>query len=230
MTAILIGGSIPHQPLVRVLAIPMPLFFIQIGLQGIVMGWMAEKKIPTPTRISSVAPGEPTPPFVLPLIEDVVAVDGDGKKDYRMRLMERWRVSRQFRVMIKGLNWFWGIGSLFFGAGLMAVVWTTPEQIAYGVGKLIYIYTYTHASRVRFGSKNIRLTHWLCNNRMGRAAGFHRHLDVLHGHLDAAEPPHREGGVDGPAGRSRREAMLARYGGGGGGGGGGDVCSRRAGR
>lgn len=146
MTAILIGGSIPHQPLVRVLAIPMPLFFIQIGLQGIVMGWMAEKKIPTPTRISSVAPGEPTPPFVLPLIEDVVAVDGDGKKDYRMRLMERWRVSRQFRVMIKGLNWFWGIGSLFFGAGLMAVVWTTPEQIAYGVGwgaPLVFIAIWT---------------------------------------------------------------------------------------
>lgn len=135
MTAILIGGSIPHEPLVRVLAIPMPLFFIQIGLQGLVMGWMARRRVPAPARISSVAPGEPTPPFVLPLIEDVVAVDGDGKRAYRQRLMERWRVSRRFRHMLTGLNWFWAVGSLAFGASLMVVVWTTPEHIAYGVGK-----------------------------------------------------------------------------------------------
>lgn len=135
MTAILIGGSIPHQPLVRLLAIPMPLFFIQIGLQGVVMGWMAARGVPAPTRISSVAPGETTPPFVLPLVEDVVAVDGDGKKAYRQRLMERWRVSRRFRAMIKGLNWFWGVGSLAFGVGLMVVVWTATEEIAYGFGK-----------------------------------------------------------------------------------------------
>lgn len=135
MTAILIGGSIPHPPLVRLLAIPMPLFFLQIGLQGSIMGWLSARGAPALVRISSVAKGEPTPPFVLPLIEDVVAVDGDGKQAYRQRLMERWRVSRRFRAMIIGLNWFWAIGSLVFGTGLMVVVWTTPEKVAYGVGK-----------------------------------------------------------------------------------------------
>ncbi|RYP64497.1 hypothetical protein DL769_006635 [Monosporascus sp. CRB-8-3] len=151
MTAILIGGSIPHPPVVRLLAIPMPLLLIHIGLQGIIMGWMAERGTPALVRISSVARGEPTPPFVLPLIEDVVAVDGDGKKAYRQRLMERWRVSRRFRVMIKGLNWFWGVGSLAFGIGLMVVVWTTPEVIAYGVAwgaPLIFIGVWTFVTVV----------------------------------------------------------------------------------
>ncbi|KAI1503806.1 hypothetical protein F5X99DRAFT_374474 [Biscogniauxia marginata] len=134
MTGILIGASVPHEPLVRPLAMPVPLFFIQIGSQCIVTAWMNARGMLTTCRVSSVPKGAPIPPLVLTLVEDIVAVDGGAGRVYRERVLERYKMSRRFRSMIKGLNWFWGIGSVLVGVGSMVVVWTVPEEIAYGVG------------------------------------------------------------------------------------------------
>jgi len=134
LTALLIGGSIPDPVLVRPLAMPMALFFIHMGSQCLVMGWMDARKMVTRGRVSSIPQGGRVPPFVLPLVEDIVAVDGGGGKVFRRQLMARYTASRRFRAMIRGLNWFWGVGSLLCGIGLMIVVWILPEEIAYGVG------------------------------------------------------------------------------------------------
>lgn len=135
MTAILIGGSIPHDPLVRLLAIPVPLFFIQVGLQLVWSGWMNITGRPAPCKISSVPKGARVPPLVLTIVEDIVGVDGAGGREYRNSLLARYEVSPRFRTMIAQQNWFWAAGALVDGIGTMVVIWTVPEKVAYGVGR-----------------------------------------------------------------------------------------------
>lgn len=134
MTAILIGASVPHPPIVRPLAIPVSLFFIQIGLQLVWSGWMNATRRPAPCKISSIPKGGRVPPLVFTLVEDIVGVDGAGGREYRNALVARYESSRRFRKMIAQQNWFWAVGALFDGIGTMAVVWTVPERAAYGVG------------------------------------------------------------------------------------------------
>jgi len=135
MTAILIGASIPHEPLVRPLAIPVSLFLIQYGVMLLVTGWMNATHRPTPWRISSIPKGQRTRPLMYTIVEDIIAVDGAAGIEYRRALMARYETSPMFRKMIAQQNWFWGFGSLLVGVGTMVVIWTIPQEIAYGVGK-----------------------------------------------------------------------------------------------
>lgn len=134
MTGILIGASIPHEPYVRILATPVSLFFIQLGFQLLLTGYMHHFNKPTPFRISSVPKGDRTPPLVFTLVEDIVGVDGGAGQSYRKRLIARYAVSAKFRLMIAQINWFWGIGAMLCGVGIMVVLWTVPQEVAYGVG------------------------------------------------------------------------------------------------
>ncbi|KAI1658353.1 hypothetical protein F4813DRAFT_356557 [Daldinia decipiens] len=134
MTGILIGASIPHEPLVRPLAMPLPLFFIEVGSLALATGWMEVMNMPTTCKVSSTPKGAPIPPVLLTFIEDVVAVDGGAGKTYRKRILHRYKVSKHFRTLIRGLNWFWGVGSMIVGVGSLVVVWTIPQEIAYGIG------------------------------------------------------------------------------------------------
>ncbi|KAI1420799.1 hypothetical protein F5Y12DRAFT_89984 [Xylaria sp. FL1777] len=135
MTGILIGSSIPNEPLVRPLSIPVPVFFIGAGMLCIVTGTMSALGMRTACKVSSIPKGAPQPPYVLTAVEDVVGVDGGGARPFRRRLLERYKASKAFRRLIAELNWFWGIGSVISGAGTLAAVWVIPqEEIAYGVG------------------------------------------------------------------------------------------------
>lgn len=134
MTAILIGASIPHEPLVRVLAIPVSLFFIQVSSELLLSGVLNARGVEAPFKMSSVPKGGRIPPLVLTIVEDIVAVDGSAGKSYRKRLMDRYEASSRFRSMIRGLNWFWGVGALLDGIGTLVVIWTVPKEVAYGVG------------------------------------------------------------------------------------------------
>ncbi|KAJ4288754.1 hypothetical protein N0V88_007289 [Collariella sp. IMI 366227] len=135
MTGILIGASIPHNPLVRPLAIPVSLFFIQVGCQLVWTAWMNKTGRPAPCKISSVSKGGRVPPLVLTIVEDIVGVDGAGGREYRNALWARYEASPRFRKMIWTQNWFWAVGALIDGIGTLVVIWTVPERVAYGVGK-----------------------------------------------------------------------------------------------
>lgn len=136
MTGILIGASIPHEPLVRPLAIPVPLFFIGAGMLCVVTGTMSALGMRTACKISSIPKGARQPPYALTALEDVVSVDGGGTRAYRLKVLERYKASKRFRRLIAELNWFWGIGSVINGAGTLAAIWVIPSQeVAYGVGE-----------------------------------------------------------------------------------------------
>ena len=161
MSAILIGFSIPHNPWVRPLALPVCLFLIQMGLQLLWSGWMVATKKKAPCKISNVAKGEPMVPFVLTAVEDIVAVDGGAGREYRDQLHARYNISPLFRKMIMRQTWFWGVGSLLVGIGTLVVIWTVPVSVAYGVGK-------------SYPPLSLRLsTYRQCLCRLGSAACFY---------------------------------------------------------
>ena len=89
---------------------------------------------PAPCKISSIDKGGRVPPLVLTLVEDIVGVDGAGGRVYRDSLMARYKISPRFRKMIAQQNWFWAVGALVDGIGTLVVVWTVPQEVAYGVG------------------------------------------------------------------------------------------------
>ncbi|KAK4443454.1 hypothetical protein QBC34DRAFT_210713 [Podospora aff. communis PSN243] len=134
ITALLIAASIPRPPLVKPLALPLSLFFLQMGAQLVWTGWMSAMHKPAPCKISSWEKGERTPPLVYTFVEDIVAVDGGAGKEYREALKARYQASKMFRRMIADQNWFWGFGSLACGAGTMVAIWLPPKEIAYGLG------------------------------------------------------------------------------------------------
>ncbi|KAK4095994.1 hypothetical protein N658DRAFT_481372 [Parathielavia hyrcaniae] len=134
MTVILIIFSVPYDPFVRPLAIPVSVFLIQAGLQLTWAGCMNTAKRPAPFDISSIPKGARVPPLVLTLVEDIVGVDGGAGREYRNTVLARYEASPRFKKMIAQQNWFWAVGALVDGIGTMAVIWTVPERVAYGVG------------------------------------------------------------------------------------------------
>ncbi|KAI0484998.1 hypothetical protein GGR56DRAFT_681019 [Xylariaceae sp. FL0804] len=162
LTGVLVGGSVPAHPLVRVLATPLPLLCVLLGGLAGLTGALAalsssfsSSLIPSPPRVliglasSSASAGEEEgeeekpknnnkkwPPLALALVADVVAVDGGAGTAFRARLARRHAASARFRALVAGLNWFWAAGALLNGAAALAVVWagSVPEVVAYGVG------------------------------------------------------------------------------------------------
>ncbi|KAK4236598.1 hypothetical protein C8A03DRAFT_35499 [Achaetomium macrosporum] len=158
MTGILIAFAIPHNPIVRPLAMPVALFLVQVGLQLAWHGWMHATGRPAPFKISSIEKGERVRPLVFTLIEDVVAVDGAGGREYREALLARYGASPRFRKLIARQNWFWAVGALVDGIGTLVVVWTVPERVAYGVGwgsPLVFVLIWTTIS-VHWAHRSLR--------------------------------------------------------------------------
>lgn len=134
MAGLLTGACVPAEPVVRALAMPMPVFLVQLGAQLLYHGALDALRRPTPFRVSSVGRGQRCVPLVYTFVEDVVAVDGNGTRDFRAALRERYRASRRFRALLRRLNWLWGAGGVAVGVATLVVVWTVPQEVAYGVG------------------------------------------------------------------------------------------------
>ncbi|KAL1913090.1 Deoxycytidine monophosphate (dCMP) deaminase [Sporothrix stenoceras] len=136
MTAVLIGASVPKEPLVRPLALPSTMFLIIMAFLLLSTGILHHRRVISPWRISST-PGRYTyafRPLTYTLVEDVVAVDGGAGRAYRQRLAVRWGQSPRFRALLARLNWLWGVGCLLGGAMTMTILWTTSQDVAYGFG------------------------------------------------------------------------------------------------
>lgn len=135
MTALMIGVSIPDPPKTRGLSTVLPVGMIMVGTvmvaTGIAnaMGWRLRG-----FRMSSHVQGSVCPPLTFCILEDMVAVDGRGGKPYREAAMARYQVSPRFRRLLVELLWAWALTAIALGAGVIAIAFTIPEHIAYGLG------------------------------------------------------------------------------------------------
>lgn len=118
---------------VRLVAMVLPTVMFYFGLVHLSLDVLRACGHKAPFRISSTPKGSVMPTALYVLIEDVVAVDGGGGQMYRYALRTRYLSSPYFRRMLFEMNCFWGGGSVIFAAAITAVIFTTPENIAYTV-------------------------------------------------------------------------------------------------
>ncbi|CAI6341609.1 unnamed protein product [Periconia digitata] len=130
----LIAGTCPHDPPIRVLAIPASTMLFAIGVELLLVDALRIAGVPAPCRISSLPMGAPLRPGIYAYIEDICAVDGSGGTEFRQRLNLRYQASKAFREMLHRLTLFWAIGAIVCSAVTVAIVFTIQRDAAYVVG------------------------------------------------------------------------------------------------
>lgn len=130
----LIVGSIPENPPIRLLSMPLATALYAFGSFMLIVDIMRQFRIPSPVRMSSQPKGSVLRPAIYTFIEDVVAVDGSGGTAYRERLNARFEASHIFRQMLHRLTLFWGVGAEVMAVVTTILVFTLDKDPAYVVG------------------------------------------------------------------------------------------------
>ena len=109
-------------------------------------------RVRLPCRVSSFPPRQPLPPLGYCYVEDVVAVDGGGRTEFRQvrsppslfprtmshPLAQAWRTryeeSQVIRRLVRQLSVAWGLSGLIVAAGLLAACWAATVDTGYGLG------------------------------------------------------------------------------------------------
>lgn len=133
----LIAGTCPHDPPIRVLAMPAPTMMFAIGVELLLVDILRIMNVPAPCRISSLPQGAPLRPGIYAYIEDICAVDGSGGTEFRQRLNLRYQASKAFREMLHRLTLFWAIGAIVTSVVCTAIIFTIQRDIAYVVGWVV---------------------------------------------------------------------------------------------
>jgi hypothetical protein len=132
----LIAGTCPHDPPIRVLAIPAATMLFAIGVELLLVDALRIAGIRAPCRISSLPVGAPLRPGIYAYIEDICAVDGSGGTEFRQRLNLRYQASKAFREMLHRLTLFWAIGAIVCSVVTVAIVFTIQRDAAYVVSSM----------------------------------------------------------------------------------------------
>lgn len=129
----LIAGTCPHDPPIRVLAMPAATMLFAIGFQLLLLDVLRLRGVPAPCRVSSLPKGAPLRPGIYAYIEDICAVDGSGGTEFRQRLNLRYQASKAFREMLHRLTLFWAIGAIVCATVTTAIIFTIQRDAAYVV-------------------------------------------------------------------------------------------------
>lgn len=130
----LIVGTIPTNPPIRLLSMPVTSLLYVFGTEMLIQDCMRLLGIPSPFRISSMPAGSQLRPGIYWVIEDVIAVDGCGGVEFREKLNARYEASHDFRQMLHRLTLFWGIGAETAAVVITILVFTLPGDAAYCIG------------------------------------------------------------------------------------------------
>lgn len=91
--------------------------------------------------MSSTEKGEKLTVALFTIIEDIVAVEGGGGREYRAALKKRYEVSEKFREMLWVLSLIWGVAATLTAGVTCAVVFTIQKDAAYGFGEFLFFMT-----------------------------------------------------------------------------------------
>lgn len=160
MTALMIGFSIPDPPLIRGLSIIMPVGILMLTTYmmytGVAhhLGWKLSWH-----RLSSHVVGDTVPPLTFCILEDITGCDGGGGKAFREAALARFNASPRFRRFLIELLWAWAITGFVMSVVLIALAWTLPEDVAYGLGWTVpSVWGGIGAfSTIKYGQRSLRI-------------------------------------------------------------------------
>lgn len=130
----LVAGTAPHDPIVRLCAMPSPTLCFYLGFLFCGSAILTQLGWKLPFNMSSTEKGLPFRPALLGFIEDAGAIEGQGGVEYRKELMKRYESSARFRRMVLFLSWGWGLGLLGIAIVATVLVIILDTDIGFGVG------------------------------------------------------------------------------------------------
>ncbi|KEQ58065.1 uncharacterized protein M437DRAFT_60312 [Aureobasidium melanogenum CBS 110374] len=138
ITVLLTLGNTEQRTNLRLLSLFKPLVVFQLSGQFIVLRLMALVGLRTPFRMSSYPMGSPIPSGAAVVAEDIVAVDGNRKSEFRTAWQARLAASPIAAATATRLDWIWGISGLVFGGAIMAIVFTLENpEIAFAISFIV---------------------------------------------------------------------------------------------
>ncbi|EPS40487.1 hypothetical protein H072_5674 [Dactylellina haptotyla CBS 200.50] len=134
-------GTALNPPFLNLMAMPMPTVIFNLSWQLLLSDFLHERKVRTPFRISSTPKGEIWPRFIYVIIEDVIAVDCNGKREWRQAWRDRVAASKPMRETLKRLSFFWGVGGICISALCFGLLWgfdsVSGKEAGYALGWLL---------------------------------------------------------------------------------------------
>jgi len=91
-------------------------------------------EVKLPFRFGSSPHGETIRPAIFYIVEDVVAVDGNGEIEYREAFNARYESSEMFRNMLWNLSVCWMLAFYVLGAVVTVLVLLLPVASVYAIG------------------------------------------------------------------------------------------------
>jgi hypothetical protein len=123
-----------HQIQIRLLSLPAALLMYLVAtltLLSLILNWSGVK---LPFRMGSTEKGNIVKPAIFYIVEDVVAVDGEGGIEYRTAFNARYESSPVFRKMIWDLSVVWMLYFYVFAILFNVLVSVLPVEAVYAVG------------------------------------------------------------------------------------------------
>jgi hypothetical protein len=121
--------SLPHGPHLSLIAMPVPSLLLLLASLLLLSLILNTLDIKAPFRLGSTGAGEAeVRPAIFYVVEDVVAVDGNGGHDFRTEFNARYTSSPIFRDTIYNLSVVWMLAFYAVGAGLTVVIWVLENR------------------------------------------------------------------------------------------------------
>ncbi|TAQ86360.1 hypothetical protein B7494_g5316 [Chlorociboria aeruginascens] len=123
-----------HKLQIRLISMPAPIlmyFLAILTLLSLILNWL---KVRLPFRFGSLDAGNVIRPAIYYIVEDVVAVDGNGGIEYRQAFTARYDSSPVFQKLIWTLSVVWMLAFFVFAAAFTTLVFMLPIAAVYAVG------------------------------------------------------------------------------------------------
>lgn len=123
-----------HELQTRLVSIPAALlmfFLATLTLLSLILNGL---KVKLPFRFGSLGAGNVLRPAVYYIVEDVVAVDGNGGLEYREAWTKRYETSPVFRKMILELSIGWMLAFYVLAGLFTGLIFWLPKEAVYAVG------------------------------------------------------------------------------------------------
>jgi hypothetical protein len=123
-----------HELQIRLVSMPasvLMFFLATLTLLSLILNGL---RVKLPFRFGSVDAGNVLRPAIYYIVEDVVAVDGNGGMEYREAFTARYESSPIFQKMIWTLSVVWMVAFFILAGVFAALVFRLPKTAVYAVG------------------------------------------------------------------------------------------------
>jgi hypothetical protein len=123
-----------HALQTRLVSMPAPVLMYFLATLTLLSLLLNAFQVKLPFRFGSVDAGKVVRPAIYYIVEDVVAVDGNGGMEYREAFNARYESSPVFQRMIWTLSLVWMLSFFLFAGVFTALVFRLPKAAVYAVG------------------------------------------------------------------------------------------------